>query len=147
MRMIPARLWKYWMQFVFLFLRAETLTCNGRNTPGCATVHSGAVPEHSISFHSQLTAQTFIQHMSCLLSSLLGSYTIYSLMHSHLIPAFLFKCSFIYCGEKKKTSSVQGDCWERNPEWFCHSHSDILCLLVPKTGTGGHCWGFLQVFI
>lgn len=50
--MIPARLWKSWMQFVFLFPRVETLTCNGRNTPGSATVHSGAVPEHSISFHS-----------------------------------------------------------------------------------------------
>lgn len=61
-----------------------------------------AVPEHRISFHREITTQTFIHNMSCLRSSLLGSYSIYSLMHSHLISASLFKCSFIYCGVKRK---------------------------------------------
>lgn len=141
MRITPSRLLKI-LNVICLsfFLRAENLNCNGRNNPGSAIAHSRAVPEHHISFHRKKTTQTFIQNMSCLHSSLAGSYTIYSLMHSHLISAFLFKMQFylLRC-KKKKTPSVQGDCWEkRSAEWFCHSclQSVILCMLVPETGRG-----------
>lgn len=74
MRIIPSRLLKIQNAiYLSFFLRAENLSCNGRNNPGSAIAHSKAVPEHHISFHREKTTQAFIQNMSCLHSSLAGS--------------------------------------------------------------------------
>lgn len=127
------------MWFVFLYLRAEDLSCS------CSICHCSfqgcPCAPHQLSHRA---TQTFIHNVSCLHSPLLGSCTICFLLHSHLISAFLFKCSFIYCGAKRKhpQSKVIAERKEALSGFVipAHSVSFSACLylkVVPKNPQSG----------
>lgn len=103
MRIIPSRLLNILYAICLSVLRVKNPNCTlEKQAFICHCSFPGVIHKHCISCQREITASAFIQNMFCLHCSVLGSYSIYSFMHSHLIFALLLKCSIIYCGVKRK---------------------------------------------